>query len=84
MNDSKTPITENFNPLDYEAIHQNLCAVAKRIEGMASWHIAMAVDTEAGKALYKLADEVADEAKRAEVFFNEAWEFYKEVKHEER
>ena len=41
----------------------------------------MAVDTEAGKALYKLADMVAVEAERAKKFFNEAYDFYMEVKH---
>ena len=84
MNDSKTPITENFNPLDYEAIHQNLRAVAALLDGMAWRQSAGEHNETIAAGLFKLADEVADEAKRAEVFFNEAWEFYKEVKHEER
>ncbi len=37
MNDSKTPITENFNPLPYVEIHRNLDAIFGLLEGLAWW-----------------------------------------------
>ena len=81
MNDSKTPITENFNPLDYESIHQNLQAAAALLDGMAWRQSAGEHNEPMALALFKLADEVAVEAKRAEKFFNETHKFYKGVKH---
>ena len=81
MNDSKTPITKNFNPLPYEEIHRNLDAIFGLLEGMAWWEAAGDKDDPKVASLFKLADMVAVEAERAKKFFNEAYDFYMEVKH---
>ena len=72
MNDSKTGVTETFDPYEYEEIPHNLRIIATLLSGLG-WRQAIGhQNNPEAEAIFKLMEMLETEARQVEKFFNEA------------
>ena len=73
----KTETVQPFDPLDYEELHRNLKTIATLISGIGWRRSIGCSDDPDALALFKLAQMLEEEARKAEKFFHAVRIHYK-------